>query len=100
MGISECRPRAGSGVRRVLWLVPHQAARLALRADGGGEAGDACGGECAQEFIKRPGWVGVGGVLVELCPAMHTLRAWAEANVGQVLEARRRYDSVHAASDG
>jgi hypothetical protein len=50
MRIGERRLEAGSCVRRVLWLVPHQAARLSLRADGVGEAGGACGGERAQEL--------------------------------------------------
>jgi hypothetical protein len=31
------RNRARAAVRNVFWLVPHQAARLALRADGVGE---------------------------------------------------------------
>jgi len=44
MKISESRLGASSAVRRVFWLVAHQAARLALRADGVDEAGDACGG--------------------------------------------------------
>jgi hypothetical protein len=26
--------------------------------------GDACGGECAQEFVEGPGWVEVGGLLL------------------------------------
>jgi hypothetical protein len=63
MGIGECRLGPGSGVRRLFWLVAHQATRLPLRADGVGEAGDAGGGERAEEFVEWPGWVEVGGLL-------------------------------------
>ncbi len=51
---STSSPRAGSGVRRLVWLVPHRAARLPLHADGFGEAGDTRGGECAQELVEWP----------------------------------------------
>ena len=39
MGMGESRRAAGSGVRRLFWFVPHQAARLSLRADDVREAG-------------------------------------------------------------
>ena len=46
-------------------LAPHQGARLALRADGVGEAKDTRGGERAQEFVESPGWYQVGGLRLE-----------------------------------
>jgi hypothetical protein len=65
MGMGECRRGADSSVRRLFWLVPHQAARLSLRADCVGEAGDTCSGDRTQELVEWPGRVEVGRLLVE-----------------------------------
>ena len=64
MGMSECRLANGFG-RPGCVLCATSWARLAPRADGVGEAGDAGGGERAQEFVERPGRVEAGGLLLE-----------------------------------
>jgi hypothetical protein len=97
MGLGECRLGAGSSDRHLFWLVAHRGTRLPLRADGVGEAGDACGGECAQEFVEWPGWVEVGGLLLER--GSDGLRAEV-VEVEQEVVGVRRFDAEWLAGVG
>jgi hypothetical protein len=58
-------PASGFGRPSCVLAGAASGARLSLRADEVGEAGDAGGGERAQEFVEWPGWIEVGGLLFE-----------------------------------
>jgi hypothetical protein len=55
MAMSECRLGTDSGVRRVFWLVPHQGARLAPRADGVGRSRGRQRWWARAEAVEWPG---------------------------------------------
>ena len=54
---------------------------------------------CSNGYTRSITGRTLSGWSVTLCPAIRTLRAWAEANLDHVLEARQRYDAASVAGE-